>query len=200
MLLAMQLWMRLSLGLFIVPQLPSNFQRSPPLSCLKASSSPLTTSTGKVANVAEWIQWTSDSLKLAHGISLFEVMNAEDWREIDEHERFAVLSHGVQDDPIFCYSNVATRETFGYSEDEFYSLASRYSAPPSERPRRQTVMDKKDDDIFWVIEKGIRQRKDQSLFEFQNVWLWNVYNPQGERVGQSSVFDRRQIQNCESGG
>ena len=152
---------------------------------------------GKIPDVATWLRWTSESLKNAHGISLLEALQVENWQEIDDHERYAVLSHGVQEDPIFCYSNVAARNTFGYSEVELYALPSRYSAPEQERNRRQVVMDQKNEDRFWIIASGIRQRKDQSLFEFRDVWLWNVYDDDGTRVGQSAVYDRNKIVECQ---
>ena len=59
------------------------------------------------------------------------------------------------------------------------------------------VMDDADNSNLWTNFSGIRQRSDKSLFEFSNVILWNVYNPEGVRVGQSAVFDKDKIEEVE---
>ena len=58
-------------------------------------------------------------------------------------------------------------------------------------------MDDADNSNLWTNFSGIRQRSDKSLFEFSNVILWNVYNPEGVRVGQSAVFDKDKIEEVE---
>jgi hypothetical protein len=150
---------------------------------------------GRVEDIDEWIKWTSDSLQRFNSQTLFEFMNVETMEEIHNHERYAVLSHGVQEDPIFCYSNVAARKAFQYTEDELYLLRSRYSAPGGgERKDRAQIMNDVNNKNVWIIPSGIRQRKDGSLFEFRDVILWNVYHPiDGTRVGQSAVYDQDKV-------
>ena len=60
---------------------------------------------------------------------------------IQNQTRFAFLSHGSQDDPIYCFFNQAALDLFQYSLDEIYQLPSRYSAPPDLRSLRQTMID-----------------------------------------------------------
>jgi MEKHLA domain/Ion transport protein len=88
-----------------------------------------TTPLGRVDDINTWIQWSSNSLMQVYNQSLLELMRIDSIEEVHTHKRYAVLSHGTQDDPIFCYSNVAARDAFQYTEDEFYQLPSRYSAP-----------------------------------------------------------------------
>mmetsp|Transcript_29297 Transcript_29297/g.48425 ORF Transcript_29297/g.48425 Transcript_29297/m.48425 type:complete len:214 (-) Transcript_29297:35-676(-) len=149
---------------------------------------------GRIEDIDQWIEWTSDSLQQFDNQTLFDFMNVDTMEDIHNHERYAVLSHGVQDDPIFCYSNVAARTTFQYTEDEFYQLPSRYSAPVGggERKDRAQIMNDVNNDNLWIIPNGIRIRKDGSLFEFRDVILWNVYH-HGVRVGQSAVYDREKV-------
>ena len=157
-----------------------------------------TTPVGRVEDVNEWIQWSSDSLAQAYNQSLLEMMMLDSIERVHSHKRYAVLSHGVQDDPIFCYSNTAARDAFQYTENELYQLPSRYSAPGGgDRQSRQKIMEDANNANFWIIPHGIRQRKDGSLFEFRDVILWNVYNPQGVRVGQSAVYDQDKVSNVE---
>ena len=163
---------------------------------LYASSVP-----GRVEDIDQWIQWCSDSLKQARGVSLLEFMQVDSIQAVHSHERYAVVSHGIQEDPIFCYANAATLKTFQYTEEEFYQLPSRKSAPTlgGERSTRQSIMSDVDNNQVWDIPSGIRQRKDGSLFEFRNVILWNVYDTtststESRRVGQCAVYDRALIQ------
>jgi hypothetical protein len=122
-------------------------------------------------------------------------MDVESIQDVHTHKRYAVLSHGIQEDPVFCYSNVAAREAFQYTEDELYQLPSRYSAPGGgERKNRQSVSNNN----IWFIPSGIRQRKDKSLFEFRDVILWNVYNDRGIRLGQTAVYDQAKVTNVQS--
>jgi hypothetical protein len=158
-----------------------------------------TTPLGRVEDVNTWIQWSSNSLKQVYNQSLLELMRIDSIEQVHTHTRYAVLSHGTQDDPIFCYSNVAARDAFQYTEDEFYQLPSRYSAPGGgDRQSRQKIMEDANNSNLWIIPHGIRQRKDGSLFEFRDVILWNVYNPQGVRVGQSAVYDQNKVAKVES--
>ena len=56
---------------------------------------------GRVEDVDEWIRLSSDCLERFSGKSLFEETSLSSATEIDENERFAVLSHGTQSDPVY---------------------------------------------------------------------------------------------------
>lgn len=188
----------------ITSRAPTPTQSRRPLLALRATADDGRPE-GRVADIDKWMQWTSDSLQRCDNRTLFEFMNVETMEEIHNHERYAVLSHGIQDDPIFCYSNVAARKAFQYTEDEFYLLCSRYSAPGGgERKERAQIMSDVNNDNVWIIPSGIRQRKDGSLFEFRDVILWNVYHPiNGTRVGQSAIYDQDKVvdvPNVKNGG
>jgi hypothetical protein len=169
-----------------------NFQAS-------TASSSASVPAGRVEDIDQWIQWCSDSLKKARGVSLLDYIHVDCIADVHSHERYAVVSHGTQDDPIFCYANAATLATFQYSEEEFYQLPSRKSAPTvgGERNNRQKIMKDVDNNQVWDIPSGIRQRKDGSLFEFRDVILWNVYTDKGQRVGQCAVYDRALIKEVD---
>jgi hypothetical protein len=114
--------------------------------------------------------------------------------QVHDHERYAVLSHGVQDDPIYCYFNKAAFLQFKWTEEEVYRLPSRYSAPPGPaRTSRQVDVEKAIHDDVRELSSVIRQTKDGELFEMVNVLLWNVYNERGERVGQTAFYDRNLV-------
>jgi hypothetical protein len=148
---------------------------------------------GRVKDMDAWIQLSSDSLKKVTGRSLFDYMDdsVTEPSQVHGHERYAVLSHGVQDDPIYCYFNKAAFLQFQFSEDEVYRLPSRYSAPDG-AARESRAADVQQAVAKDVKELGsvIRQTKHGDLFEMVNVILWNVYDKNGERVGQTAFYDR----------
>ncbi|KAL3918472.1 MAG: hypothetical protein SGILL_004221, partial [Bacillariaceae sp.] len=77
----------------------------------------------RVQDMDAWIQLSSDSLQQFTGKSLFDYMSGvTEPSQVHDHERYAVLSHGVQDDPIYCYFNKAAFLQFEFSEDEVYQL------------------------------------------------------------------------------
>jgi MEKHLA domain len=164
----------------------------------RVDSSGSTIPPGRVKNLTEWIQWSSDSLFRVYNQSLLEIMGLSSIDEVHTDTRFAVLSHNVDDDPIYCYTNQATRDIFQYTEDEYYQLPSRYSAPSGiARKNRQVIMDQSNQGDVWIMPSGLRQRKDGSLFEICDVILWNVYDAEGTRVGQSAVYDRMKVKNID---
>ena len=148
--------------------------------------------TGRVADMDAWIQLSSDSLQKFTGKSLFDYMKGvSEPSQVHDHERYAVLSHGVQDDPIYCYFNKAAFLQFQFSEDEVYQLPSRYSAPDgAERESRAEDVQQAVAEDVKELGSVIRQTKHGELFEMVNVILWNVYDESGERVGQTAFYDR----------
>jgi len=97
------------------------------------------TNSGRVEDIDQWIRWSSESLRRCTGRTLYQEMRrmAEEYEDEDggdesdveedpsyvhDNERFCVLSHGVQDDPIYCYFNKAALECFGFPEDAVYQL------------------------------------------------------------------------------
>ena len=158
---------------------------------LNAASFPVLPS-GRVADVDRWLRICSDSLENLTGTSLVDRMDGvERLDEVTANERYAVLSHGTQDDPIYNYANRATLLAFQYPEEGFYQLASRNSAPAgATRDDRDALVEEFKAKGYGVFPTAIRQTKTGELFEITDISLSNVYNEQGGRVGQMAVFDR----------
>ena len=152
---------------------------------------------GRVEDIDDWVRLSSDSLQRFTGKSLLDVMEGVDTVEsVHDNERYAVLSHGNQTDPIYNYFNKGAFLTFQWPESEVYSLPSRYSAPDgSLRQDRAKMMQTVVDQDVRTIPIAIRQTKAGDFFQLTNVTLWNVYDDSGEvRLGQTAVFDRTLIQ------
>lgn len=98
---------------------------------------------GRVANITQWLTWSDRSLtdKCEDGKGgLFDRANAilgektmTTPQQIHESDRFAVLSHGNQSDPIFNYVNAAGFRVFRWPEEVYYQLPSRKSASEGRR-------------------------------------------------------------------
>ena len=150
---------------------------------------------GRVEDIDEWVRLSSDSLKRLTGVSLLEVMDGVSTiHNVHDNERYAVLSHGNQTDPIYNYFNKGAFLTFQWPESEIYNLPSRYSAPDGfVREDRTKMMQTVVDQQVRIIPIAIRQNKAGECFQLRNVTLWNVYDDDGIRVGQTAFFDRALI-------
>ena len=179
----------------------------------------------------EWIQRSSDSFQKFTGKTLYQEMTL---RSIDNNKditspgdvhnntQFAVLSHGVQDDPIYNYFNEGAFLAFGFDPETVYQLPSRYSAPDGKvRSERSALLaqttttvdtnvtiprDPQNDiqppkpssssdskDILY-LDNAIRQRQTGELFAIDKVILWNVYDKDFvTRIGQTAIFDRTKV-------
>ena len=157
---------------------------------------------GRVDDVDEWVSWSSDSLERLSGESLLDKMEGVgSVAEVHGNERYAVLSHGIQEDPIYNYFNEGALQTFLWPPEEIYSVPSRYSAPSGNvRQERQQLMQNVVEQDLRVFPTAIRQNKLGKQFQLTNVLLWNVYNNDGDRVGQTALFDRNLIVPVEDEG
>lgn len=150
---------------------------------------------GRVQDMDEWVRWSSDSLKKLCGESLLDRMdNVDTVSAVHSCQRFAVLSHGTQDDPVYNYFNLGALLTFQWPEDEVYQLPSRYSAPDGAiRSDRSVLMQSVVDDDVRTIPLAVRQTKSGDQFEIHDLILWNVFDGEGNRVGQTALFDRTKL-------
>jgi hypothetical protein len=185
-----------SVGIVSRPLRSSHSGSAPALTTTRRSTYPFNAiPAGRVADVDDWIRLSSQSLENATGINLLDRMNLETVTQVHESERFAVLSHGTQEDPVYNYFNRGAVLTFLYAEDEIYQLPSRYSAPAGAvRSNRQGLMQNVKEQDVMVFPTAIRISKTGQQFQLQGVVLWNVYSSDGVRVGQTALFDRDLIQ------
>jgi hypothetical protein len=113
-----------------------------------------------VADMDEWILMSSHSLQKISGKSLFDISGVDHPSKVRTHERYAVLSHIVQDDPIYCYFNKVAFMQFKWTEGEVYQLPSRYSAPSgAARDSQQDDIKKAIDEDYRELSSVIRQTK-----------------------------------------
>ena len=155
---------------------------------------------GRVANITQWLTWSDNSLKnlCEDGKGgLFDRINGilgkgaiSTAQQIHESDRFAVLSHGNQSDPIYNYVNAAGFRVFRWPEEVYYQLPSRKSAPEgAARNERAKVVDNTVAGDITNIAEAVRVRYPNAKVTLRDAILWNVYDDDGYRVGQTVLFD-----------
>jgi hypothetical protein len=149
----------------------------------------------QVNDMDDWIRQSSESLQKLTGVSLLDRMEGvETISQVHSNERYSVLSHDIEDDPVYCYFNAGSMASFEYPPHEVYELPSRYSAPDGPvRSDRQALMKTVVNEGVWTFPTAIRITKSGRQFQLQDVILWNVYDNDGVRVGQTALFDRERI-------
>lgn len=166
---------------------PTSVHRRPSLIALRFSSS-------RLPDPDEWISLSSDSLDRLTGRNLYERLGIEARPSIVHYsDRFAVVAHGTEPDPMIHYANQAALELFDYSEKEIYQIPSRVTAPEHVARAHDDVLELPVHDDFWLIPRAMRQRRSGELFESDNVLVFCVYDEDGKWIGQTTVYDLDQV-------
>ena len=104
-------------------------------------------------------------------------------------DRFVLLSHTCEEDPIFNYANVAGQRLFKMSFAEFVKVPSRMSAEPLLREARQLLLDKVSRDGYTDDYEGVRVASDGTRFLIRNALVWDLFDDDGARCGAAAFFD-----------
>lgn len=99
-----------------------------------------------------------------------------------------IVAHGVEDDPVFFFGNLAALELFEMTFEAFTQLPSRYSAEPEDRAERALIFERLTrDDIIFDYE-GVRVSATGKRFRISNASVWNLRDENGTRIGQAAAF------------
>lgn len=101
---------------------------------------------------------------------------------------FALLSHGLEDDPIFNFGNQTALTLFEYNWDAFTQLPSRLSAKAVDQSERQRLLDAVSQQGFIDNYAGIRIAASGREFLIENAVVWNVVNKDGLYCGQAALI------------
>ncbi len=101
---------------------------------------------------------------------------------------FALVSHGMERDPVFNYANQTALTLFAMDWDEFTSMASKFSAEPVSRAERAELLARVNRDNFIDDYSGIRIAKNGRRFMIDQAVVWNVVDRQLNKYGQAAVF------------
>ena len=101
---------------------------------------------------------------------------------------FVLVSHGVEDDPVFNFGNLAALALFEMSFAEFTALPSRKSAQPLSRAERSELLAKVSRDGCIDHYTGVRVSATGKRFFIENARVWNLQDEQGAYYGQAAMF------------
>jgi hypothetical protein len=100
----------------------------------------------------------------------------------------AVVAHGTQADPIFCYGNRLALELFEMNFAAFTALPSRYSAEPMAREERAALLERVSRFGFIDDYAGIRISGTGRRFRISRATVWNLIDAGGVYRGQAATF------------
>ncbi len=101
---------------------------------------------------------------------------------------FCVVSHGLEDNPIFNYANATALNLFELDWYDFTSLPSMQSAEPINRVERDVLLARVTRDNYIDDYSGIRISSTGRRFLIENAEIWNIFNEANEYCGQAAMF------------
>lgn len=121
------------------------------------------------------------------------IQNVTTTEELDQNERFGILSHGTQPDPIYNYGNRASLILFDQTLENLCKTASRYSTVESLMEDREQLIQQINSVGHGTISNAIRTTTKGKLFVMETIWIWHVYHPDGRRIGLAALYDRSKV-------
>lgn len=140
----------------------------------------------------DWIEHTQimlNSFGRFVGRELIErTGDAEAEAQIVFEAPFVVVSHGTQDDPILNYGNRTALSLWEMDIPTLTSTPSRLTAESLHRDERAQLMTRAARDGFVDDYRGIRISSSGKRFLIERAIIWNLIDPDGQRVGQAATF------------
>jgi MEKHLA domain len=102
------------------------------------------------------------------------------------HAPFAIVSHGVEAEPIFNYGNALALSIFDYSWQAFTQLPSKQSAEPMNQAARRALLDKVAKYGYVDDYEGVRINSKGQRFLIQQATVWNLLDEDGHHYGQAA--------------
>ena len=137
---------------------------------------------------ARHIELLLDSLEQLTGKSPVPRLDDTATAKVVWEAPFALVSHGVEDDPIFNYGNLKALELFEMNWESFTKLPSRLSAEAANRAEREVLLEKVNQDGFINDYSGVRISATGRRFHIENVLIWNISDKEEEPCGQAALF------------
>jgi hypothetical protein len=104
------------------------------------------------------------------------------------HAPRAVVAHGTQADPVFCFGNRLALALFELDFAAFTALPSRFSAEPLAREERAALLDRVTRFGFIDDYAGVRVSSTGRRFRIRRATVWNLVDGDGVYRGQAATF------------
>ena len=101
---------------------------------------------------------------------------------------FAVLSHGIEPDPIFNYGNRCAMELFELSWEQLTATPSRLSAEAPVKEERDALLKRVSEQGFIDDYQGVRISNTGKRFLIEDAVVWNVIDSAGKFRGQATAL------------
>lgn len=103
---------------------------------------------------------------------------------------FAVLSHGLEPDPVLNYGNRVALGLWEMTWDEFTTTPSRLTAEAPDREQRALLLAEVEAHGFISDYSGVRISRTGARFFIQKATVWNLLDASGARCGQAATFEK----------
>lgn len=102
---------------------------------------------------------------------------------------FVLLSHGIGDDPIFNFANIAAQQLFEMDYLALTRLPSRKSAGSSTQAERDKLLAEVSSKGCIDDYSGIRVSASGKQFFIERAKVWNLADEDGNYYGQAAMFN-----------
>ncbi|MEB3279371.1 MAG: MEKHLA domain-containing protein [Lyngbya sp.] len=131
--------------------------------------------------VKSFKHWTGETLLDVKG-------SPEEIAEALFNAPFVLVSHGIEDHPIFNYGNRTALELWEMSWEEFTQTPSSQTAINLEEvSKRQQMLDQVKTQGYTKNARGIRQSRTGKQFLISNVTIWNLIDENHQYCGQAAT-------------
>lgn len=132
--------------------------------------------------LSSYRRWLKRDLPLSSGaVSQAEALFTAD---------FALVSHGVEGDPLFNYGNGTALRLFELEWDAFVRLPSRKSAEMPNRSERARLLETVYSQGYIDDYAGVRISASGRRFHIERAVVWNLLDESGCYRGQAACFNR----------
>ena len=139
--------------------------------------------------IIEWSQLLLNSFRRWIGRDLLERVGDSDYQAHALFESpFAVVSHGMEEDPILNYGNQVALELWELTWEQLVKTPSRLTTEPVNRAEREWMLEQAKSRGYIDTYQGVRITSSGRRFLVENALIWNVVNADGQRVGQAATF------------
>ena len=143
-------------------------------------------------NIEQHVVLLTDSYARLTGKPLIEGLQADLSQQICTDLLWgapvAIVSHGVESDPVFNYGNALALKLFEYSWEEFTQLPSRFSAEADQREARAELLAQVSRHGFFDGYHGVRVSQQGKRFKILDATIWNVLDVAGVKHGQAAII------------
>ena len=106
---------------------------------------------------------------------------------------FAVVSHGIEADPILNYGNQKALDLWGMDWVDFTQTPSRLTAEPVNRAERSAMLKQVQTQGYIDNYRGVRIASNGQRFSLEQAIIWNLADSSGNKCGQAATFPHWQM-------